>query len=36
MPIRIAIWKVGTASQLLTEAQLPSEKALEDMIVAIT
>jgi hypothetical protein len=34
MPIRNAIWKVGTSPQLLTEAQLPSEKALEDMIVA--
>lgn len=34
MPIRNAIWKVGTAPQLLSEAQLPSEKALEDMIVA--
>ncbi|MGH7461463.1 MAG: endonuclease NucS domain-containing protein [Longimicrobiales bacterium] len=34
MPIRNAIWKVGTQPQLLTEAQLPSEKALEDMIVA--
>lgn len=34
MPIRNAIWKVGTAPQLLTEAQLPTERALEDMIVA--
>ena len=34
MPVRNAIWKVGTSPQLLTEAQLPSEKALEDMIVA--
>lgn len=34
MPIRNAIWKVGPAPQLLIEAQLPSEKALEDMIVA--
>lgn len=34
MPIRNAIWKVGPAPQLLSEAQLPSEKALEDMIVA--
>ena len=34
MPIRNAIWKVDTSPQLLTEAQLPSEKALEDMIVA--
>lgn len=34
MPIRNAIWKVGAAPQLLSEAQLPSEKSLEDMIVA--
>jgi len=33
MPIRNAIWKVGASPQLLSEAQLPSEKALEDMIV---
>ena len=33
MPIRNAIWKVGTSPQLLTEALLPSERALEDMIV---
>ncbi len=34
MPIRNALWTVGATPQLLTEAQLPSEKALEDMIVA--
>lgn len=34
MPIRNAIWKVGAKPQQLLEAQLPSEKALEDMIVA--
>jgi RecB family endonuclease NucS len=33
MPIHNAIWKVGTSPELLTESQLPSEKALEDMIV---
>jgi hypothetical protein len=34
MPIRNTIWTVGATPQLLTEGQLPSEKALEDMIVA--
>lgn len=34
MPIRNAIWKVGASPQLLTVTKLPSEKALEDMIVA--
>jgi hypothetical protein len=34
MPVRNAIWKVGAKPQPLTEDQLPSEKALEDMIVA--
>lgn len=34
MSIRTALWKVGTQPQTLTEAQLPSEKLLEDMIVA--
>lgn len=34
MPIRNAIWKVGTTPQLLTETQLPSEQLLESMIVA--
>ena len=34
MPIRNAIWTVGTRPQPLSEGRLPSEKALEDMIVA--
>jgi len=34
MPIRNAIWKVGTTPQQLTETQLPSEQLLESMIVA--
>ena len=34
MPVCNAIWKVGTSPQLLTEARLPSEKTLEDMIVS--
>jgi hypothetical protein len=34
MPIRTALWKVSTQPQALVEAQLPSEKLLENMIVA--
>lgn len=34
MPIRNSIWTVGTAPQALGEGRLPSERMLEDMIVA--
>jgi hypothetical protein len=34
MPIRTALWKVGTAPQPLAEASLASEQLLETMIVA--
>ena len=34
MPIRNAIWTVSAQPQPLREGRLPSEKALEDMIVA--
>lgn len=34
MPIRTALWKVTAQPEQLTEAILPSEKLLEDMIVA--
>ena len=34
MPIRNAIWTVGPNPQPLVEARLPSERVLEDMIVA--
>jgi hypothetical protein len=34
MPIRTALWKVGTQPHALTESSLPSEALLEDMIVA--
>jgi len=34
MPIRNAIWKVGAKPEQLGEAMLPSERVLEDMIVA--
>ncbi|MFD2365481.1 hypothetical protein [Pseudoduganella sp. GCM10020061] len=34
MAIRTALWKVSAQPQALTEAQLPSEKLLENMIVA--
>lgn len=34
MPIRNAIWTVSDKPQALVEARLPSERALEDMIVA--
>ena len=34
MTIRTALWKVSAQPQALIEAQLPSEKMLEDMIVA--
>jgi Endonuclease NucS len=34
MPIRNAIWTVGDLPQSLPEARLPSERVLEDMIVA--
>jgi RecB family endonuclease NucS len=34
MPIRNAIWTVGPHPQPLLEARLPSERVLEDMIVA--
>ncbi|MCK9988472.1 MAG: hypothetical protein AzoDbin1_04944 [Azoarcus sp.] len=34
MAIRTALWKVSTNPQALVESQLPSEKLLEDMIVA--
>jgi hypothetical protein len=34
MAIRAALWKVSAQPQALVEAQLPSEKLLEDMIVA--
>jgi hypothetical protein len=34
MAIRTVLWKVSTQPQALVEAQLPSEKLLEDMIVA--
>src|ERR1700710_2460772 len=34
MRIRTAIWTVGAQPQLLAETRLPSERALEDMIVA--
>ena len=33
MPIRTALWKVGTQPQLLGEAVLADERLLEDMIV---
>ncbi|MCG2583515.1 endonuclease NucS domain-containing protein [Massilia sp. TS11] len=34
MTVRTALWKVGKNPQELLEAQLPSEKSLEDMVVA--
>lgn len=34
MPVRNAIWKVGADLQPLTEDRLPSERTLEEMIVA--
>jgi hypothetical protein len=34
MPQRTAIWTVSDSPSLLAEARLPSEKMLEDMIVA--
>ena len=34
MPVRNAIWKVGAEPQPLAEGRLPSERTLEDMIVA--
>ena len=34
MPIRNALWSVGSPPKPLVEAKLPSEKLLEDMIVA--
>lgn len=34
MPIRSAIWKVGTSPEALTESSLAKEQTLEDMIVA--
>lgn len=34
MPVRTAIWKVGSKPQPLQEAALPSEQMLEEMIVA--
>lgn len=34
MPIRNAIWTVSDKPQALVEARLPSERVLEDMIVA--
>jgi hypothetical protein len=34
MPIRTALWKVNAQPERLVEANLPSEKLLEDMIVA--
>jgi len=34
MPIRTALWKVTAQPEQLVEALLPSEKLLEDMIVA--
>lgn len=34
MPIRSAIWTVSSNPQALAETRLPSERALEDMIVA--
>src|SRR3546814_7613440 len=34
MPIRNAIWTVSDTPQPLAEARLPSERVLEDMIVA--
>lgn len=34
MPVRNAIWKVGVEPQPLAEGRLPSERTLEDMIVA--
>jgi ATP-dependent helicase/nuclease subunit A len=34
MPIRTAIWKVGTPPELLAEATLPNERLLEEMIIA--
>src|SRR5687768_4890759 len=34
MPVRNAIWEVGPDPQPLTESALPSERTLEDMIVA--
>ena len=34
MPIRNAIWTVGDNPQSLAESRLPSERVLEDMIVA--
>ena len=33
MPIRTALWKVGTQPQLLTESTLASERMLEEMII---
>lgn len=34
MPVRTALWKVTAQPEQLPEAVLPSEKLLEDMIVA--
>jgi hypothetical protein len=34
MAIRTVLWKVSTQPQAPVEAQLPSERLLEDMIVA--
>ena len=34
MPVRNAIWTVSDKPQALVEARLPSERVLEDMIVA--
>jgi hypothetical protein len=34
MPVRTAIWKVGTQPQPLAESSLASERLLGDMIVA--
>src|SRR5688572_7242076 len=34
MPVRVALWKVGTQPALLAEAALAKEQLLEDMIVA--
>jgi len=34
VPIRNALWTVGNSPQALPEARLPSERVLEDMIVA--
>ena len=33
MPIRTALWKVGTKPQPLTEAKLANEQLLQEMIV---